>query len=122
MISEIRILHLYILYATLLSKIMVMNIKLFQNVVGFEWDSGNKDKNLTKHKVANEECEEIFFDSKKRVLKDVLHSGREARYVLFGKTKKGRLIFTVFTIRNKKIRIISARDTNKKEIKLYEQE
>jgi len=98
-----------------------MNIKLFQNVVGFEWDSGNRDKNLTKHKVVNEECEEIFFDSKKRVLKDILHSGREARYVLLGKTKKGRLIFTVFTIRNKKIRIISARDINKKEIKLYEQ-
>jgi len=37
-----------------------------------------------------------------------------------GKTKQGRLLFVVFTIRRKKIRIISARDTNRKEELLYE--
>ncbi len=38
-----------------------------------------------------------------------------------GKTKQGRLLFVVYTIRNKKIRVISARDLNKKrEIDLYE--
>jgi len=87
----------------------------------FEWDKGNKDKNWLKHKVKNEECEEIFFDKKKKILKDVLHSGKEKRFIILGKTKKERLLFVVFTIRNKKVRVISARDINKKEVILYEE-
>ena len=87
----------------------------------FEWDKGNKDKNWLKHKVKNEECEEIFFDKKKKILKDVLHSGKEKRFIILGKTKKERLLFVVFTIRNKKIRVISARDVNKREVILYEE-
>lgn len=87
----------------------------------FEWDKGNKDKNWLKHKVKNEECEEIFFDKKKKILKDVLHSGKEKRFIILGKTKKERLLFVVFTIRNKKVRVISARDVNKKEVILYEE-
>ena len=68
----------------------------------------------------DEECEEVFFDYKKKILKDKIHSGKEERYLLIGKTKKQRLIFLVFTIRKNKIRVISARDLNKKEYKLYE--
>lgn len=94
-------------------------MKFFENINGFEWDAGNKDKNLIKHKVANEECEEIFFDPGKKILKDVLHSDKEARYILIGATKDQRIILTIFTIRNHKLRIISARDANRKEKKLY---
>lgn len=72
-----------------------------------------------RHGVSDQECEEVFFDSNKRVLKDVLHSGNEERFILLGKTKTKRLLFCVFTIRKDKIRIISARDINKKEINLY---
>lgn len=86
----------------------------------FLWDPGNKDKNLIQHKVTNEECEETFFDLNKRILKDDLHSYTEKRYILLGKSKKGRLLFIVFTMRGKKIRIISARDLNKRETYLYE--
>jgi len=86
----------------------------------FEWDKGNKDKNWLKHRVTNEECEEVFFDKNKKILKDVLHSDKEKRFIVLGKTKKGRLLFVVFTIRNKKIRVISTRDINKKEVILYE--
>jgi hypothetical protein len=86
----------------------------------FEWDKGNKDKNWLKHRVTNEECEEVFFDKNKKILKDVLHSDKEKRFIILGKTKKGRLLFVVFTIRNKKIRVISTRDINKKEVILYE--
>jgi hypothetical protein len=88
--------------------------------IKFQWDKGNKDKNWERHKVANRECEEIFFDKNKRIFKDNLHSKKEERFILLGKTKRGRLLYTVFTIRNKKIRIISARDINKKEKHLYE--
>ncbi|HIE24125.1 MAG TPA: BrnT family toxin, partial [Candidatus Korarchaeota archaeon] len=51
---------------------------------------------------------------------DKLHSKEEERFILLGKTKKERVLFVVFTIRNDKIRIISVRDINKKERRLYE--
>ena len=88
--------------------------------VEFIWDKRNLDKNWRKHKVNNKECEEIFFDESKKISKDKFHSNREKRWILLGKTKKNRLLYLVFTIRNKKIRVISARGTNKKERKLYE--
>jgi len=86
----------------------------------FEWDKWNTDKIRDKHKVEYFECEEVFFDDGKVILKDVLHSGNEERYILIGKTKKDKLLFIVFTIRNEKIRVVSARPTNKKEARLYE--
>ncbi|MEW6201910.1 MAG: BrnT family toxin [bacterium] len=87
----------------------------------FIWDRGNIDKNWIKHKVKNSECEEIFFDENKVVLKDALHSGKEERSIVLGKTKKNRLLFVVFTKRGDKIRVISTRDTNRKERRLYEE-
>jgi len=86
----------------------------------FIWDKGNKDKNWLKHKVKNTECEEIFFDSNKKIIKDPFHSQNEPRYIILGKTKKQKILFIAFTIRHQKIRIISAGDINKKEKKLYE--
>jgi len=88
----------------------------------FEWDKGNKGKSLAKHQVTNEECEEGFFDNRKKILKDILHSGKEDRYILLGRTKKKRLLFVVFTAGKKKLRVISARDLNKKERRLYYEE
>lgn len=89
-------------------------------VFEFEWDKGNIDKNLKKHGVKNGEAEEVFFDKKRFIFKDKLHSFGEERFRIIGKTKKKRLLFIVFTKRGKKIRIISARDINKKEVFLYE--
>lgn len=88
--------------------------------LAFEWDRGNKAKNLNKHKVTDQECEEIFFDEDKKMYKDELHSSNEQRCVIIGKTKQERLLFVVFTIRKSKIRVISARDLNSREKALYE--
>lgn len=92
----------------------------FDDSVEFVWDIGNTDKNWLKHQVSNTECEEVFFDSEKIVLKDALHSVIEERFIIIGKTKKKRLLFVAYTIRNTKVRIISARDTDKRERKIYE--
>lgn len=94
-------------------------MRVFREPIEFDWDKGNADKNFIRHEVRNEECEEVFFDLEKRVLRDPLHSGREKRFIIIGKTKKQRVLFVVFTIRRKKIRIISARDLNTKESYLY---
>ena len=85
----------------------------------FEWDKGNIGKNK-KHKVEDFESEEPFFDPDKVTLKDPPHSVMEERHILLGKTKKGRLLFIVFAERMGRVRIISARHINKKEVPLYE--
>ncbi|TSC84196.1 MAG: hypothetical protein G01um101416_1112 [Microgenomates group bacterium Gr01-1014_16] len=86
----------------------------------FEWDSGNGGKNLKKHRVSDQEAEEVFSDPTKVQRPDPFHSGREERFILIGKTRSGRLLFTVYTVRRQKIRIISSRNINQKERGLYE--
>ena len=87
----------------------------------FEWDEGNIKKNWERHRVSHIECEEIFFNRPIIVKKDEPHSTIEDRYFVLGKTDAGRLLFIVFTLRGNKIRIISARDMNRKERKIYEE-
>jgi uncharacterized protein len=94
-------------------------MKIDKSAFEFEWDTGNIGKNK-KHKVEDKEAEEVFFDENKVTFPDVLHSGNEERLRIIGKTKKSRLLFIAFTKRGKKVRIISARDINKKEVSLYE--
>jgi len=95
-------------------------MKVVGKVFEFEWDKGNVNKNK-KHKVKDKETEEVFFDKNKVIYKDKLHSKHEDRFIIIGKTKEDRLLYAVFTKRGKKNRIISARDINKKEVKLYEE-
>jgi uncharacterized DUF497 family protein len=97
-------------------------MKVLENLVSFDWDEGNKNKNknLALHQVTDQECEEIFFDSDKKIYKDVLHSDEEERFLVVGKTKKLRLLFVVYTKRGEKVRVISARDLNRREKHLYE--
>lgn len=94
---------------------------IFKDALHFEWDRGNKHKNFLKHNVTGEEAEEIFFDPHKRIVKADLMVKEERRYLLIGKTKFGRSLFVVFTFRTNRVRIISARDLNRKEKKWYEE-
>jgi len=88
--------------------------------ISFEWDKGNTDKNFQKHRVANKEAEEIFFNKPFKIFPDQKHSQKEERIIALGITNKLRKLAIIFTVRNQNIRIISARDQNKKERKTYE--
>ena len=90
------------------------------NCVGFEWDDGNLDKNQDKHKVSYLECEQVFFNRPLLLYDDTKHSTKEPRMYVLGKTNNDRLLFVVFTVSSKLIRVISARDMNKKERVVYE--
>jgi uncharacterized DUF497 family protein len=87
---------------------------------GFEWDEGNFLKNWEKHGVTASECEQIFFNRPLVSGTDLKHSKKEPRYYSLGHTDAGRRLFVVFTIRNRLIRVISARNMNRKERKVYE--
>ena len=92
------------------------------NLTGFDWDESNREKNWEKHGVLAGECEEVFFNMPLLLQPDPLHSRKESRYFVLGHTSAGRRLFIAFTVREEKIRVISARDMSKKERKIYEQE
>ncbi len=98
-----------------------MLMKLLPKPIKFEWNKGNINKNLIKHKIKNEEAEEIFVNQPIVWLKDEKHSSQEARQMVLGKTDKGRLLSVIYTIRKNQVRIISARIMSRKERRLYEQ-
>jgi len=98
---------------------MVKPKKILENCTGFEWDQGNLTKNLDQHDVSSGECEQIFFNRPLIIKRDKEHSKNENRYYVLGRTNVNRLLFAVFTVRNDKIRIISARDMTDAEIERY---
>ena len=87
----------------------------------FDWDSGNQTKSLKKHGISTQEAEEPFFRPK-YIIPDQRHSKTESRFGKFGVTTGGKVLFIAFTIRNYRIRVISARPADKKERKFYEKE
>ena len=87
----------------------------------FEWDRGNIEKNWERHRVAYVECEEVLLGGQFIIAKDTAHSTEEDRYRVLGKTDEGRILFLAFTLRGGRIRVITARDANKKERKAYEE-
>ena len=84
-------------------------------------DEGNATKNWEKHDVSQVECEQIFFNNPLVVKHDKKHSLTETRYYALGRTDEERYLFIVFTIREDKIRMISARDMNRSERMRYQQ-
>ncbi len=86
----------------------------------FEWDEGNKEKNLKKHKIHYKEIEEVFFNRPIKIFSDTKHSQKEKRFMAYGKTNKDDKLTVIFTVRKKKLRVISARKQNKKERSIYE--
>ena len=92
------------------------------NLTGFDWDAGNRDKNWRRHGVTAGECEEVFFNLPLLVREDPAHSNSEPCWYVLGLTDTGRPLFIVFTIRQDRIRVISARELNARERKIYAQE
>ena len=80
----------------------------------FEWDKHNID-HIRKHKVEPGECEQVFFNIPLTVKPDLIHSRGEERYFALGKTNMNRILVVIFTIRKTRVRVITARDANKKE-------
>jgi len=97
-------------------------MNLLDECEGFNWDEGNSEKNWSKHKVSRIECEQVFFNLPLLISIDEKHSEKENRWYLLGKTDLSRNLFVVFTVRDNLIRVISARDMNKKESKIYDEE
>lgn len=94
-----------------------------ERIAGFDWDDGNNRKSADKHDVSQAEAESVFFNDPLIVVEDAGHSREEQRFNALGKTAQGRPLHITFTLRTDGtlIRVISARDMNRKERKIYEQ-
>ncbi|MCK5072841.1 MAG: BrnT family toxin [Bacteriovoracaceae bacterium] len=88
----------------------------------FDWDEGNMVKSKEKHGVTIQMVESCFLDNNLLALGEQYHpSVDEERYGMVGKANTNEVIFICFTIREGKIRPISARFANKKERGIYEE-
>nr|WP_294546851.1 BrnT family toxin [uncultured Rhodopila sp.] len=93
-------------------------------IQGFQWDEGNGRKSADKHNVSQSEAEQAFFNEPLLLIGDVRHSQTEARFNALGYTDDNRFLHITFTLRDqgRLIRVISARDMNRKERTRYEQD
>jgi uncharacterized DUF497 family protein len=90
----------------------------------FEWDPRKARKNLRAHRVSFEEATTKFDDELSLTVPDPDHSIAEERFVLLGRTNRGRLVVVAFTERGTDIpivRLISARLADRGERRDYEE-
>lgn len=85
----------------------------------FEWDTRKAAANANKHGVTFEEAATIFDDSQAVDGPDHLQSSGEQRSLRLGRAMTGRVLIVAYTVRRlggvESIRIISARQANRKE-------
>lgn len=98
-----------------------MMAREFGNWEGFDWDYGNANKNWHLHRVTDTECEEIFFNVPLIVALDIKRTSDEERFRALGRTEGNRWLYIAFTVRMGLIRVISARDMTKNEVRKYEE-
>ena len=95
-------------------------LKTISESEGFDWDNGNVAKNAVVHQVSCEEAEQVFVNRPLFFMNDHKHSQKELRIKAFGQTDEGKLLTVSFTMRGRRIRVISARDMDRNERNVYE--
>lgn len=98
---------------------MLIIPEYFDNLTDFDWDQGNLDKSLIKHRVTRLEAEQLFYNRPIVVTEDVEHSSHEERYHALGRADAGRLLKAVFVVRSNRIRIVSIRPQSRRERLIY---
>ena len=96
-----------------------MYIQLSMNDGLFEWDNEKNTINKQKHKIGFEEAVLVFDDPFHIELYDTAHSDREDRFLAIGTVLNVLIVLVVYTEKNEKVRIISARPATNKEKELY---
>lgn len=84
----------------------------------FEWDIEKNKANQRKHQISFEEAAEIFRYPTYEIVDNQIRYG-ETRYIAIGSNRMMTIMIVVYTEREGKIRLISARRANKSEKRLY---
>ncbi|CUS03478.2 conserved protein of unknown function [Candidatus Promineifilum breve] len=86
----------------------------------FEWDPAKAVANLRKHGVSFDEAATVLADSLSLTVPDPDHSQDEERYITVGLSISRRLLLVAHTDRDRRIRLISARELTATERIAYE--
>lgn len=86
----------------------------------YQWDADKALANLRKHGIDFADAVAIFADTLAITIPDYRFS--EERFITMGLDSFGRLLVVVYTVRNKDIRVISARRATRRERRQYEEE
>ncbi len=86
----------------------------------FEWDYKKAITNAKKHLVTFDEAMTCFYDRHQVAFYDPDHSEDEDREIMIARSNHSRTLMVCYTIRDEKIRIISARLATKREKNDYE--
>ncbi len=90
----------------------------------FEWDPAKAKANWRKHGVSFEDAAGLFLDPLAISVPDDKHSEAEERWVTMGRDRRGLVLVIIHTlpeslVKERKIRIISARRATKREVRQY---
>ena len=92
----------------------------------FEWDKGNHRHfyvDNAEREIVIEECESIFYDSRKKIQFSKVDNFGEKRYLCLGMSSKNRLLAVAFCIREGLIRPISSYPVSKPKLRrIYEED
>lgn len=90
--------------------------------LSFTWDPRKDAANRRKHGVAFSEARTAFADVLSITIPDPAHSAGESRFILVGRSHRGRLLVVAHIELGDEIRIISARPATRRERHDYEEE
>jgi uncharacterized protein len=100
-------------------------------VTRFEWDAAKAKRNVAKHRgVSFPEATTVFSDPLASTFGDPRHSVTEERFVIIGRSHRGRCLAVMHTVREEVdgdggpiqvVSIISARRATRAEISAYEE-
>lgn len=93
----------------------------FMNIEDFIWLPDIVEKLIVKHGITQDEVEDIFYNQPRFRFVEKGHRKDEDVYAALGQTDSGRYVIVIFIYKYKDIALIlSARDMDKKERRLYE--
>jgi uncharacterized DUF497 family protein len=88
----------------------------------FEWDPAKDEANRRKHGLGFEEAAELFTsDEDYLVVLDQSHRGTEERFIGMGTVARGVIVVVWMEPEEGRVRMISAREATRREIRLYQQ-
>lgn len=86
----------------------------------FEWDDEKAALNIRIHEVDFQEARTVFEDPFAITVSDDLHSEEEDRWILLGLSLLSRVLLVIYTEREERFRLISARKATPAERFQYE--
>jgi uncharacterized protein len=82
----------------------------------FDWDSANRD-HINRHTVSPEEAEQVIYNNPLDVDAEVVDG--ESRIASIGWTNQGRFLVVITTVRDARLRVVTAFPVSKNLIELY---